>query len=100
MKIDYTKLDTDYPQVRQEIINAIKEKYEFTEEVASGIVDYDNDTCEDYEEGEEPETRYNQVKDLMEQDLLVKRPFNILAMAEIIMRNDEGVYQYSEHKSK
>lgn len=95
MTINYDKLNSDYITVRENIINFIKDKYGYTVEIATGIVDYENDTCDDYKEGEEPEIRYNQVKDLMEQDLLRNRPCSISSMAKEIMKNDEGIYHLS-----
>jgi hypothetical protein len=94
-EVDYTKLDADYPQVRQDIINLMVAEYGLTEENASFVVDYENDTCDDYEKDEEPEVRYNQVKDLMEQDLINDRPYAIQEMADEIIENDEGDYQLS-----
>lgn len=87
MTINYDKLDSDYITVRENIIAFIKDTYNLDTETAIGIVDYENDDCE------EGEAQYNQVKDLMEQDLLKERQYIISSMAKQIMKNDEGQYQ-------
>jgi hypothetical protein len=83
MNVDYEFLESKYKEVRESIINVLVNDHKFSRITAIMIVDYENDL-----QGE-----YNQVKDLMEQDLIMGRDFNIQAMTERILDNDEGKYQ-------
>ena len=83
--VDYNFLESKYPEVRQSIIDTMIKAFDFSHEIAVGIVDYENDNS----------SGYNQVKDLMEQDLIKGREFNIPSMTLAIIANDEGKYQLS-----
>lgn len=83
MGVSHRLIEMMYKGVREEIINVLINEHKFSQEIAIGIVDYENDET----------IGYNQVKDLMEQDLIRTRAYNITAMAEKILDNDEGRYQ-------
>jgi hypothetical protein len=78
-------IDSKWESIRDQIINHIMDTHGFDNQVATGIVNYE---CSN-----EPGDDYHQVKDMMEQDLLKEREFDIPSMSSKIMDNDEGHYQ-------
>ena len=86
MKVDYDFLESNYSQVREQVINRIEKDHHLSHDKAIAIVDYENSTILG-------EVEHNQVKSYMEQDLQFGRPFNIQLMADMLICNDEGRYQ-------
>ena len=90
MKVNYSLLESKYKELRPQLIENIAKIYDLSEDIARGIVDYENT-----EINEDCEVEYNQVKALIEEDMFKGRQIHILSMIDKIMKNDEGKYQLS-----